>query len=61
MLPAKLKKVIARDMANVGPRAVIAAMANVLVRADLKAMPEQTAANNRCGSVLTEILKHWKE
>lgn|SRR5262245_5848198 len=61
ILPEKYKRLIAKQMADQGPRAVIEAMVKVMVP------PEEARANTvgvaieKMRLTLVEVLKHWPE
>jgi hypothetical protein len=61
LMKESLRKMIAIQMRDQGPRATIVAMRNALMVPQAGAPTEQIKANTRCARCLTEILKHWKD
>jgi len=57
-LPQRYKKLIAAEMKNRGPRAVIESMVNVMLE---NTNNQQNEAVVKMHATLVEMLKHWPE
>jgi hypothetical protein len=60
VLPPRYKKLIAAEMKNRGPRAVIEAMTHAMLPG-IKTNNDAMIAIERMQATLLEILKHWPE